>query len=118
MIISTQFKKGVKQKLDELMKLFDLIITSSYDGIYVCDKNGNTLLVNESLLKITNLSKEVLFSYNVFELVKKILFQIHAQLKRLNRKRYIIPSSIITTEKKRYLPPLPYSMSQVNYCLL
>ncbi|WP_044894027.1 sigma-54 interaction domain-containing protein [Bacillus alveayuensis] len=71
MIISTQFKKGVKQKLDELMKLFDLIITSSYDGIYVCDKNGNTLLVNESLLKITNLSKEVLFSYNVFELVKK-----------------------------------------------
>lgn len=57
-----------------VQKLFELIISTSQDGLYVCDREGNTLLVNEALLEITNIDKETFYSYNLEELIRlKIL---------------------------------------------
>lgn len=46
---------------EKVSKLFELIITTSQDGLYVCDHEGNTLLVNDALLEITNIDKETFF---------------------------------------------------------
>lgn len=55
---------------EKVSKLFELIITTSQDGLYVCDHEGNTLLVNDALLEITNIDKETFFSYNLEELIR------------------------------------------------
>lgn len=63
-----------RMTLEDLVKLFESIIGMSEDGIYVCNKEGRTLLVNEALLTVTNIAAETFYKYSLHELInKKIL---------------------------------------------
>ncbi|HWL22569.1 MAG TPA: sigma 54-interacting transcriptional regulator [Ureibacillus sp.] len=57
-----------------ILKLFKSIVSMSQDGIYVCDKDGKTLVINDALIEITKIPEETFYSYTLPELVaKKIL---------------------------------------------
>lgn len=55
---------------EKIIKLFELIVSTSQDGLYVCDHNGNTLLVNQALLEITNIDAQTFYSYNLEQLIR------------------------------------------------
>lgn len=56
---------------ENINKLFESIIKTSHDGLYVCDHEGNTMLVNDALIKVTNISKKDFFSNTLGELIHK-----------------------------------------------
>jgi len=59
-----------KTDVDELVYLLTSIFDTSHDGLYVCDKNGFTLLYNEAFLNISGLSMDLMNTYSTIELHK------------------------------------------------
>lgn len=55
---------------DELVSLLYSVFNTSHDGLFVCDKEGNALMYNDALLRITGLSHEFINNYHVFEGVR------------------------------------------------
>lgn len=53
---------------EELVYLLTSIFNTSHDGLYVCDKNGYTLLYNEAFLQISGISMELMNTYSTIEL--------------------------------------------------
>ena len=53
------------QTYKELAKQLDVVIRSSYDGLYITDGNANTLLFNKAYLRISGLKAEDLEGKNV-----------------------------------------------------
>lgn len=51
------------------LKMLEVIIETSYDGIYLTDGNANTIYVNKSYERITGLKKEDLLGHNMAEIV-------------------------------------------------
>nr|WP_241198657.1 sigma 54-interacting transcriptional regulator [Cytobacillus horneckiae] len=61
-------------KLDELIKAnrrLKAVIENSYDGIYLTDNEGNTLLTNSAMERITGIPKEYYMGKKVESLVKR-----------------------------------------------
>jgi PAS domain-containing protein len=59
---------------EELIALFSSIFNTSYDGLFICDKNGYPLLYNEAVLKIFGMSADFINSYgSIFGLIEKSL---------------------------------------------
>lgn len=52
-----------------ISKKLDVIIESSFDGIYITDGQANTLMVNKSYETITGLKRDELIGHNMLELV-------------------------------------------------
>lgn len=63
--------RSVVDELDAaraVSKKLDVIIESSFDGIYITDGQANTLMVNKSYETITGLKRESLIGHNMHEL--------------------------------------------------
>ncbi|WP_066300279.1 sigma-54 interaction domain-containing protein [Bacillus sp. FJAT-29937] len=75
------------KEYSSMVKLLESTIAMSQDGIYVCDKNGNTLLINDALIEITNISKEQYYSHTLKELVKKNIIPNTCAYQTLKNKR-------------------------------
>jgi len=71
------------------MEMVKSIINSSYDGIYITDGLGNTIMVNKSYERITGISPEELLNHNVETLVKKGYFSQSASLHAIQQKKPI-----------------------------
>lgn len=72
-IISSEMKE-LMVKLDELIKAnrrLKAVIENSYDGIYLTDNEGNTLLTNSAMERITGIPKEYYMGKKVESLVKR-----------------------------------------------
>ncbi|MFZ4453630.1 sigma-54 interaction domain-containing protein [Salibacterium aidingense] len=52
----------------ELIDLLTSIFDTSNDGLYVCDKDGFTMLYNEAFLQISGIPKEFMDAYSTIEL--------------------------------------------------
>ncbi|MGY4690949.1 sigma-54 interaction domain-containing protein [Salibacterium sp. K-3] len=52
----------------ELIDLLTSIFDTSNDGLYVCDKNGFTMLYNEAFLQISGIPKDFMDAYSTMEL--------------------------------------------------
>lgn len=66
-----------------------MAIESSYDGIWICDGEGNTLLVNEAVERITGLSKENVIGKNMKSLVDKGVFNQSATLEVIKKRETV-----------------------------
>lgn len=75
-----------------LVRDYNAIIESSYDGIYVADAEGVTVSVNKSYERITGLKREFLIGKNLEHLVKEGVF---SQSTTLLVKKSIKPETII-----------------------
>lgn len=76
-----------EKNASELIKLFDSIINMSEDGLYVCDKEGKTILVNDALIEITKISKEEFYSHRLDELIQKEILPSSCAYQTLRTKR-------------------------------
>ncbi len=108
----------INEKRNEISNVKDLnleldsIIDSSYDGILVIDKNLNVERVNSSYLKMVNLKKENILSYNIKELEgNKIIYPSAALLSFKEKKDITIVQS---TNNKRLLTTATPVFSEDN----
>ncbi|MGG0454481.1 sigma 54-interacting transcriptional regulator [Priestia megaterium] len=53
---------------EELVNFLTSIFDTSHDGLYICDKNGYTLLYNEAFLQISGISIDLMNKYSTIEL--------------------------------------------------
>src|SRR5699024_5971609 len=83
------FKWSWEENLNQenINKLFDSIIKTSQDGLYVCDHQGNTLLVNDALVDLTNISHEMFYSYTLHELIEQAILPKSCAYKTLKTKQ-------------------------------
>ncbi len=71
----------------ENYKLFDSILESSYDGIYITDGKGNTLYVNSSYERISGFKKHEIVGKNIKNLIRKGMFSNSSVHKVLETKK-------------------------------
>ncbi|WP_458413203.1 sigma-54 interaction domain-containing protein [Schinkia sp. CFF1] len=71
------------------------IIQSSYDGIYVADKEGNGVLVNHAYSRITGISPNDLLGKNMREVVEKGLVSESVTFKVLEERKPITITQIV-----------------------
>lgn len=74
--------KLYKQKV----KMLDSIIESSFDGIWISDKDGNVLKINKASERINEVKKSDVVGRNVRDLVKEGLYNKSVTLEVLERK--------------------------------
>jgi PAS domain S-box-containing protein len=93
---------------EKLNKELEDIITSSYDGILITDGEGNVLKINESLLRITELTREHFMGHKMESLYENGHF-FSASVESLARKSKKIVSGIqkISTGKEVLVTSTP-----------
>ena len=90
--ISSPFVQSLLEEVEELQKVnrnLDAIIESSYDGIYITDKNGVTLKTNAAIERITGIPKEYYINRNVDDLLKRGILESSVTHKVVEKKRSI-----------------------------
>jgi PAS domain-containing protein len=69
-------------------RLFNSILESSFDGIWIANNKGDTLYINNAYERITGLRKEQLLGKNMRDLLKEKLFEHSTVLTVLDRDHY------------------------------
>ncbi len=74
-------------KDENYIKTLEMIIETSFDGIYVTNGDADTILINKSYERITGLKREELVGHNMSEFVKKgIMSEVTSFFVLKNRK--------------------------------
>ncbi|MRR18291.1 MAG: PAS domain S-box protein, partial [Deltaproteobacteria bacterium] len=84
----------------ELHRRLEVIIESSYDGLYITDGKANTVLVNSAYERITGISRENLVGRNMKDLVKQKIFDHSVTLDVLKSKHPVTIMQQIKGEKE------------------
>lgn len=77
------------EELQLLNKRLDAVIESSYDGIYITDRNGVTIRTNSAIERITGIPKEYYLNKNVDALVKRGILEKSVTAKVIESKRSV-----------------------------
>lgn len=76
-------------KFKELNRTLEVIVDSSYDGIYVTDGDANTILVNRAYERITGIRAKDVVGKNMVELVEKGYFSKSGSLAAIESKKQV-----------------------------
>ncbi|MBH0155690.1 sigma 54-interacting transcriptional regulator [Fictibacillus sp. 5RED26] len=90
-IVSAELEKK-SEEVKELQRLnlhLDAIIESSYDGIYITDKDGITLRTNSAIERITGIPKEYYINKKVDDLVKRGILENSITDKVIQKKKSV-----------------------------
>nr|WP_239585975.1 sigma 54-interacting transcriptional regulator [Bacillus mesophilus] len=77
------------KELHESNRELDAIIESSYDGIYITDKFGNTLKTNSAIERITGIPKHYYLGKNISHLMKRGILEESVTLKVIEQKKTV-----------------------------
>lgn len=77
------------KELDKSNRELDAIIESSFDGIYITDKFGNTLKTNSAIERITGIPKHYYIGKNINHLIKRGILEQSVTLKVMEQKRSV-----------------------------
>ncbi|MED1201669.1 sigma-54 interaction domain-containing protein [Heyndrickxia acidicola] len=77
------------KELDTANHELDAIIESSYDGIYITDKYGNTLKTNSAIERITGIPKHYYLGKNIAHLIKRGILQESVTQHVIEQKRTV-----------------------------
>ena len=84
----------------ELHRRLEVIIESSYDGLYITDGKAKTVLVNSAYERITGISRKNLVGRNMKDLVKQKIFDHSVTLDVLKSKHPVTIMQQIKGEKE------------------
>lgn len=84
----------------DIQNILASIFQSSYDGIYVADKNGNGMMVNHAYSRVTGVKSQELLGKNMKTVVKEGLVSESVTMKVLDGKA---PKTIIQTVRGKEL---------------
>lgn len=90
-IASSELEKK-SEEVKELQRVnlhLDAIIESSYDGIYITDKDGITLRTNSAIERITGIPKEYYINKKVDDLVKRGILENSITDKVIKKKKSV-----------------------------
>lgn len=79
-------RKRVRE-LDKYNRELDAIIESSYDGIYITDRHGNTLKTNSAIERITGIPKHYYIGKNVKDLIRRGILHESVTCKVIEKKK-------------------------------
>jgi len=83
-----ELRKRVRE-LDKYNRELDAIIESSYDGIYITDRHGNTLKTNSAIERITGIPKHYYIGKNVRDLIKRGILHESVTCKVIEKKKTV-----------------------------
>ncbi|MFA9424392.1 MAG: sigma-54 interaction domain-containing protein [Sedimentibacter sp.] len=95
-------------KDENYIRKLDMIIETSYDGIYITDGDANTILINKSYERITGLKRENLLGHNMEELVKNGVMSEVTSFLVLKNKKPITVNQIFNTGKNALVTSTPF----------
>ncbi len=81
--------EAISKELDlfkSMKSWLDTIINSSYDGLWICDHEGNALMLNKASERINNVNASDIIGKNMRELVNEGLFDKSVTLEVLEKK--------------------------------
>lgn len=90
------------------LKMLEVIIETSYDGIYLTDGNANTIYVNKSYERITGLKKEDLLGHNMAEIVNNGIMSEATSFWVLKNKVPITVYQTFNTSKSALVTSTPF----------
>jgi len=106
----------ISQELESFKKLnreLETIIQSSYDGIIITDSKGNVTKINQSLLRVTDLTEDFFVGKNTDDLYAQGVFSFEAVAKRARvEKNTITGLQVIKTGKEVMVTSTPILDSQ------
>ena len=97
----------MKDVVKNINDVFEMIVESSYDGIYVTDGNANTIFVNQSYENITGINRKNLIGKNMKNLVKEGLFNESASLVAIKEKRKVTINQNLKSGKNIFVTSTP-----------
>lgn len=95
--------EAISKELDlfkSMKSWLDTIINSSYDGLWICDHEGNALMLNKASERINNVNASDIIGKNMRELVKEGLFDKSVTLDVLEKKAPVTMMQKIQGGKK------------------
>lgn len=99
---------GAMQTYSENLALnVENILAALDDGVYVSDREGNTLYVNEMYQKLTGLKREDLVGHNVRELKEKGVFDFIANPVVVKTQKPVTNVQVLVTGKRVVLRGFP-----------
>ena len=78
----------------------DTIINSSYDGLWICDNEGNALMINKASERINGVKAEDVIGKNMKDLVREGLFDKSVTLEVLEKKTSVTMLQKVKGNKK------------------
>ncbi|MEK4923041.1 sigma 54-interacting transcriptional regulator [Cytobacillus sp. FSL R5-0569] len=90
-ILSSELSQ-LMNKVSDLMKantLLEAIIENSYDGIYLTDRNGNTILTNSAMERITGIPKDYYMNKKVDALIERGILESSLTKRVIEKKETI-----------------------------
>ncbi len=95
------------KNLQEANARLDVIIESSFDGIYITDGDANTIMVNKAYETITGLKKEEVLNRNMKDMVATKIISESGSLRVLNEKKSVTLFQEFKTGKKALITSSP-----------
>ncbi len=92
---------------DAFPKLLNVVLESSFDGIYIADGDANTLFVNTAYEKITGLNRELVIGKNLRDIVKEGLISISGTVLVLEHRQPITLEQKFNTGKHAIITSTP-----------
>ena len=90
------------------IKKLDMIIETSFDGIYITDGDANTILINKSYERITGLKREDLLGHNMAEIVENGIMSEATSFWVLQNKQPITVHQTFNTGKNALVTSTPF----------
>lgn len=97
----------VFQTLEETKKRLEAIIEHSFDGIYITDGEGKTIIVNKAYEQITGLQKKEVLGRNMKNLVKSGTISASGSLRAIRENRVVTLAQEFKTGKKAMITSTP-----------
>lgn len=100
-------RNRIFQTAEEAQKHLEEIIEHSFDGIYITDGNGNTIMVNRAYEQITGLKKKEVLGKNMESLVRSGVISVSGSLHAIRENRVVTLSQEFKTGKKAVITSSP-----------
>ena len=103
-----EYKRNrIFQTAEEAQKHLEEIIEHSFDGIYITDGSGNTIMVNRAYEQITGLKKKEVLGKNMKFLVRSGVISVSGSLHAIRENRVVTLSQEFKTGKKAVITSSP-----------
>lgn len=100
-------KSNMFRTQEETLKHLEAIIDHSFDGIYITDGKGETIMINRAYEQITGLKRKEVLGKNMRMLEKEGIISVSGSLRAMQKKRVVTLQQEFKTGKKAMITSSP-----------
>lgn len=113
-----ELEKRLERVEDRRQKELNAVFESSFDGLYICDGEGNTLRINKAFERIMGVTAEEVVGRNMADLVAEGVFSRSGTLLALQRRERVTIPLQSKIGKKALVTSTPIFDDQSNIVLV